>query len=91
MNIELNDDFESILVCAERYSCGRMTYMPSVVVDFITPLLSQISTKTLVVFKRDIEGAGYYGSESIDKPLWMSFLKSVNDELRERDNIDGCC
>ena len=37
IKINLNDDFETILICAERYALGRQTYMPKLVVDYITP------------------------------------------------------
>lgn len=32
-----NDDFGAICNCAVRYAVGRRTYMPDLVIDFITP------------------------------------------------------
>lgn len=82
--VEITEDFESILVCAVRYACGRQTYMPSLVIDYITPLLPRLGTSTLAVFERDIAGANGYGDEKIDKPCWMRFLSDVRAELERR-------
>ena len=44
--IDLQDDFfGTILNCAVRYAIGRQTYMPGLVIDFITPLLPHLSEK----------------------------------------------
>ena len=51
----ITDEFECILTAAMRYSLGRQTYMPSVVVDYITPLISELSDKFLYVAMRDID------------------------------------
>lgn len=32
IKINLNDDFETILICAERYALGRQTYMPILII-----------------------------------------------------------
>ena len=34
IRVNVNDDFESILVCAIRYALGRSSYMPSVVTGY---------------------------------------------------------
>ena len=41
--VEIDKNFETILLCAVRYAIGRQTYMPSMVIDYITPLLSHLS------------------------------------------------
>lgn len=42
-----NDDFGAVLNCAVRYTLGRRTYMPGLVIDYIRPLLPFLSSKTL--------------------------------------------
>lgn len=84
-----DDDFGAVCNCAVRYSLGRMTYMPSIVVGFIKPLLPKLNNRTLWCFERDIEGAGSYGDEQIDKPLWMGFLAAVKAEIAARDAEGG--
>ena len=94
--INLDDDFfGAILNCAARYAMGRQSYMPSLVVDFITPLLPYINSKTLGVFKQDYEtnqrtadenGWAMFGDTKIDKPLWDKFYADVCAELKKRHN-----
>ena len=53
--IDLSDDFfGATLNCAVRYCLGRRSYMPGLVMDFISPLLPQLSNKTLWCFDRDL-------------------------------------
>lgn len=85
-----DDDFGCVLNCAVRYSLGRQTYMPHTVMSYIKPLLPHLNQRTLVCIERDIReaesfGVGY-GSEIIDKPAWLNFLKEVQDELTRREN-----
>lgn len=83
--IDLGDDFfGTVLNCAVRYCIGRMTYMPSLVTDFIRPLLPYLSDKTLWCFERDIEGATGYGMD-MDKEMWMRFLAEVKAEIERRE------
>ena len=86
-NLVINDDFESILICAVRYCIGRRTYMPSVVIGYITPLLSSLSSTTLFCLKRDVEEAekeNRLGDENIDKPLWISFKEKIEETILEQ-------
>lgn len=53
--VEINDDFETILIDAERYACGRESYMPSLVIAYITPLLPKLSDRTLRVLNEDMQ------------------------------------
>ena len=80
------EDFDSIVICALRYCIGRRTYMPSIVIEFVKPLLSVLDNKTLKVIQKDIKNASNYGDESIDKPLWMRFLDDVEMEINKRED-----
>ena len=82
-----NEDFGTILTCAVRYACGRQTYMPSIVIGFIRPLISEIDDNALCCMERDIRDAerfGGYGDEKIDKPDWMRFLAELQSEIDKR-------
>ena len=82
-----DDDFGLVLNAAVRYSIGRQTYMPSVVIGFITPLLPYLNNKTLHCFDQDVVEAKYYGgygNENLDKPYWMRFLEAVRAEETAR-------
>lgn len=85
--IELSDeDFGAVLNCAIRYCIGRETYMPSLVIEFIRPLLPYVSNRTLDCFKRDIREADYFGDFEIDKSLWIKFLGEIQSEIKKRNN-----
>lgn len=85
-----NDNFGAVLNCAVRYAIGRQTYMPGLVIDFITPLLPYLSEKALWCFDQDITeqkytgGTNPYGDPNIDEPDWMKFHKAVRAEREKR-------
>lgn len=90
--VAINDDeFGCVLNCAVRYSLGRQTYMPHVVINYIKPLLPHLTKRTLFCIERDIREAEArlrtgYGDEKIDKPEWLGFLKEVQNELSRRED-----
>lgn len=82
-----NDDFGTILNCAVRYACGRRSYMPGLVIDYITPLLPQLNDKTLWCFDQDLTEAKYtggYGDPKVDEPKWKWFHEAVRAERTKR-------
>ena len=89
MTVEINKDLEAILVCAVRYAIGRKSYMPSMVIDYITPLLPYLSEDVLKLIVNEIiehytyEGA--LGDEKIDKPYWIDFLQRIEIEMEGRN------
>ena len=91
MTIEINKNFETILLCAVRYAIGRETYMPSLVIDYITPLLPYLSEDVLKLIANEIvqhytyEGA--LGDEKIDKPYWIDFLRKIRLEIGGRHEL----
>lgn len=88
MTIAKNDEnFGSVLICAIRYAMGRKTYMPSVVVDFIKPLVKNLDSKTLTVMANDIKSAddgNRLGDPTIDAPVWISLRETCLDEIQKR-------
>lgn len=87
-----NDNFGAILNCAVRYSLGRNTYMPGLVMDFIGPLLPYVSDRTLWCMERDIKDfvepyAKCPPKSIIDKmeiEQWERFLQVVQQAIDER-------
>lgn len=89
--VEINKDFETILLCAVRYAIGRQTYIPSLVIDYITPLLPYLSDNTLKLIANEIVQhdtciEGGLGDEKIDKPYWLAFYGKI---LAERMKQNG--
>ena len=87
--VEINKDFETILLCAVRYAIGRKSYMPSMVIDYITPLLPYLSDNTLRLMANEITEYEAYegglGDEKIDKPYWEQFLRKIRLEMGGRN------
>ena len=89
--VEINKDFETILLCAVRYAIGRRTYIPSLVIDYITPLLSHLSYNTLGLIAAEIIDHSYdggLGDDMIDRPYWLAFKKKILAEMERRGNED---
>ena len=87
MTIEINKNFETILVCAVRYAIGRQTYIPSLVIDYITPLLPYLSDECLMWLDTEIvehSNYGGLGDEKIDRPYWEQFLWKIRAEREKR-------
>ena len=85
--VEINKDFETILLCAVRYAIGRKSYMPSMVIDYITPLLPYLSYWILGLMAAEIIDHNYeggLGDEKIDKPYWLDFLRKIRLEIGGR-------
>lgn len=82
-----DDDFGAICNCAVRYAVGRRTYMPGLVIDFITPHLSELTDKTLWCFQRDLYqrlDEWFDFGDEFDLQNWMSFLENVDKEIKKR-------
>lgn len=81
-------DEEHILLCAIRYACGRQTYIPSIVIGYVTPKLKEISVDALHIIDSDLTSSrsfsGGMGDDKIDKPKWIKFHESVRGELISR-------
>lgn len=83
-----DDDFGAVLNCAVRYAIGRRTYMPSIVVGFILPLVSELTDKTLWCFERDILEHAERGTlgDDCDAVKWHKLLLATQNEIRRREN-----
>lgn len=87
-----DDDFGAICNCAVRYAVGRRTYMPGLVIDFITPHLSELTDKTLWGFQRDLHqrlDEGFNFGDEFELQNWMSFLEDVDKEIEKRKTEGG--
>ena len=82
-----DEDFGAVLICAVRYCLGRQTYMPGLIIGYITPLLPRISDKTLRCMETDLSKPdlyGGFGNEKIDEPMWIKFRNNVQEEIQRR-------
>lgn len=72
------EDMSMILVSAERYALGRMTYIVQWTCEIIKNNLHLLTLKDKQVMIRDIEQAYFYGDEC-DKQEWMKLLKILKE------------
>ena len=86
--LEIDKNLETILLCAVRYAIGRRTYIPSRVIDYITPLLPYLSEDVLKLIANEITEHDTYegslGDEKIDRPYWKQFLREIRLEIGGR-------
>lgn len=87
-----NDDFGAVCNCAVHYCLGRRSYMPSLVCGYITPLLPELTDKTLDCFERDIaerKRTGFDFGDSCDYKTWGTFYKAVCNEIERRNGDES--
>lgn len=86
----IDGDFGTICICAVRYSLGRQTYMPKLVIDYIKSHIAEIDDRAIGVMVRDIEEAESYkweralGDPIIDRPEWIAFKIFLQNEIKKR-------
>lgn len=89
--LEIDKNFETILLCAVRYAIGRKTYIPSLVIDYITPLLPYLSEDVLKLIADEITEHDTYegslGDEMVDRPYWEQFLRKIRLEIGGRNEL----
>ena len=91
--IDIKDkDFGALLICAVRYCLGRQTYMPGLIIGYITPLLQRISDNTLRCMETDLSQPdlyGGFGDKKIDEPIWIKFRCDIQEEIQKRKEKMG--
>ena len=92
---QINTDdtnFNVVINSAIRYAIGRKTYVPNAVIDFVTPLISDLPTLTLENIKNDIK-LNYENSflvySDINKSAWLNLLAKVKMEIGKRKEESG--
>lgn len=86
MQINFNGDIEDIsamLLSAERYALGRMTYIVQWTCEVIEKNLHLINKKNKKVMIRDIEQCENYGWEC-DKISWLKLLEILKKSLEDK-------
>ena len=85
-----DNEFQQLIIYAERYAIGRMTYVPSEVNQIIRKYLPRISSSALGVLIQDIElevSRDMLGMD-FDKKMWLALLDTLRNEREERKAQD---
>ena len=75
-------DYEHIIISAERYALGRMTYIVELTVNYILQEIDddKLSDSCLDIIRNDIKEAKNYGMEC-DKEQWLKLLKRIEEVI----------
>ena len=75
-------DYEHIIISAERYALGRMTYIVELTVNYILQEIedNKLSDSCLDVIRKDIKEAKDYGMEC-DQKQWLKLLKRIEEVI----------
>lgn len=85
MLVKVNDRIEilsSMLLSAERYALGRMTYIVKDTCDFIANNLHLLLREHKITMIKDIEDCKNYGWD-VDKECWLELLETIKRDLEE--------
>lgn len=89
-SVNIDSDFESILLSAVRYALGRRTYIVSITCGYVKRVLHNLSYNTLFVMERDIIEHGRFGEDAygddMDLKDWMDLLNNIREEMNRRSD-----
>ena len=73
-------DYEQIIISAERYALGRMTYIVELTVNYILEQINfdNLSDRCLDIIAEDIRQAKDLGMEC-DKKSWIKLLNRIEE------------
>lgn len=75
-------DYENIIISAERYALGRMTYIVELTVNYILKEIEEgkLSDKCLDVIAEDIRNTKNLGMKC-DEELWIKLLDKIEEVI----------
>ena len=75
-------DYEQIIISAERYALGRMTYIVEITVNYILEEIEndKLSDKCLDIIAEDIRQAKNLGMEC-DEKCWIKLLDRIEEVI----------
>lgn len=86
--VNILSEFDAICVCAVRYSLGRKTYMPRLVMDYLKDNMELLKTQTLRTVVKDVND--YYErfesdqKDDFDYKEWIAFKVFIEGEIERR-------
>ncbi len=88
-HVPIDDEFEQILISAERYALGRRTGIVSLTIRYILLLLSRLTDGTLTTILRDMDEQERLGKSfgmDFDEAEWKRLRKAIKKEMENRKN-----
>ncbi len=87
--VPIDDEFEQILISAERYALGRRTGIVSLTIRYILLLLSRLTDGALTTILRDMDEQERLGKSfgmDFDEAEWKRLRKAIKEEMENRKN-----
>lgn len=93
--VDLSQNFEQMLIGAERYACGRRTYIVGTTVDYILSLLPSLSDWCIGVMQNDMKseftmcersGRTDMLGDPCDYAAWVKLRAALDEEMKRRDD-----
>lgn len=91
-SVEIDDHFNLLVNCAVRYALTRHTYVPEMIIEYLTPLLPKLNFDTLCGIMHDIEDEvnrieyrvppNFQEAMEQTKQKWICFHTDVQDVLQ---------
>ena len=84
--VKIDTAFESMLISAERYSCGRRTYIVGSTAQYIRSLKSQLSDWCIKVILQDLADSFLRNQvgDSQDAQEWRKVVEELTKEQEKR-------
>lgn len=75
-------DYEQMIISAERYALGRMTYIVEITVNYILQEIEEdkLSDSCLDIIREDISTTKNLGMNR-DKELWLKLLDRIEEVI----------
>ncbi len=75
-------DHEHIVISAERYALGKMTYIVELTVNYITEEIEndKLSEQCLDIIASDVRNANDYGMDC-DEEQWLKLLNRIEEVI----------
>lgn len=75
-------DYEHMIISAERYALGRMTYIVELTVNYILQEIedNKLSDRCLDIIRKDIKEARDYGMVC-DQQQWIKLLNRIEEVI----------
>lgn len=90
-HVPITNKFEQMLISAERYACGRRTYIVKETVDYILSLLPHLSDWCITVMQNDMKSEFDMAERmqrkigmSCDHEQWVKFRDALDKERKQR-------
>lgn len=90
-HVPITNKFEQMLISAERYACGRRTYIVKETVDYILSLLPHLSDWCITVMQNDMKSEFDMAERmqrkigmSCDHEQWVKFRDALDEEMKRR-------